>query len=539
MHSPLPDATVASSGYARRVIGWTLIGLLLAALFAALDQDIVATALPRIIGDLHGFDRYTWITTAYLLTTTTMIPIYGKLSDLYGRKVVLLVCMLLFLIGSILSAMASSMNLLIGFRALQGLGAGGIMPLSMIILGDFFSPRERAKWQGAAGSLIGLSALLGPILGGWITDHFSWRWVFALNIPFIVLALLIVLTRMPALRRSRSGGHLDGVGALLLLAGAGSLLLGLSWAGSSYPWGAWQVWGPIGGGMLVLLFFFVHEARREHHQAEPIIEPSLFQNRVFRVSLIALTLSFMGLVGAVMFLPLYLQGILQASATASGLLLTPMFFAVMLGTLLAGQLISRTGRYKLLALAGMCITIAGVLLLLRLDLAANLVEIIGALVIMGLGIGIGLALYGTIAQNAFPRARIAQATSTLDFFQELGGPVALAIMGSIQASMYLPAFYAALPAALRQRLPLSVLQTFGGPDILLNASTQQAVRVRFAALGPQGQRLLGQFVNAVKEGLMQSLHGVFLISLGILLIGLVVVLFLPEIELPSARSETA
>lgn len=523
--------------YSQQTIIWTLLGLFLAAFFASFDQNIVATALPRIIADLHGFDRYTWITTAYLFTTTVMIPIYGKLSDLCGRKVVLLSCLVLFLTGSILSGMAPSMTLLIGSRALQGLGAGGIMPLAMIILGDLFPPRQRAKWQGATSSLIALSSLLGPMMGGWITDHFSWRWVFYLNIPFIVLVFLILLVHMPALRKPQTRLHLDSLGAFLLLGGVGPLLLGLSWAGSSYPWDAWQVWGLIGGGILVMLLFFVNEARREKHKTEPIIEPSLFHNSVFSLSVAVLTLTFMGLSGSVTFLPLYLQAILQISATTSGLLLTPMFLAIMIGALLTGQLITRTGKYKGLALVGMGITIVGALLLLQLDLASPLLASMGAVGVMGLGVGINLALYGTIVQSAFPQRRLAQATATLDFFQELGGPVALAIMGSIQASIYLPAFHTALSPTLKRMVPAPILLSFDKPDILLNVRIQQAMRVRFATLGPQGQHLFEQIINAVKGGVMQSLHGVFLISLGILLIGLVAVVLLPEVELQSAQSE--
>lgn len=534
---PTASFDLLSGGYSKRAITWTLVGLFLAALFAAFDQDSVATALPHIIGDLHGFDRYTWVTTAYLLTTTVMIPLYGKLSDLFGRKLVLVNCVVFFLTGSILSGMAPTMNLLIGFRALQGLGAGGIMPIAMITLGDLFSPRERARWQGAVSSIIGLSAILGPIMGGWITDHYSWRWVFYVIIPFMALALLLLLVHMPALRKSNTRLHLDGVGVILLLCGTIPLLLGLSWAGSQYPWGAWQVWGLLGGGSMVTLLFFFNEARREHRKMEPIIEPSLFQNRAFCIALVVLSLTFMGLFGAVMFLPLYLQGVLQFAATSSGLLLTPMFFAVMIGTMLTGQLIARTGTYKALAVAGMGTTVVGALLLLRLDITSTLLDVISAIVVMGLGIGISLALYGTLVQSALPQ-RIAQATTTLDFFQELGGPVALAIMGSIQASMFIPAFHMALPMAIKQLVPAPIMLVFNKPDILLNARTELAMRARFATFGPQGQHLLEQIIAAVKAGLMQSVHSVFLISLALLLIGLIVVVFLPKIELQPAQPET-
>jgi EmrB/QacA subfamily drug resistance transporter len=524
--------------YTRRTILLTMLALFLVLLLASMDQDIVGTAMPRIIGELHGFDRYTWVTTAYMLAATVMIPIYGKLSDLFGRKRILLICVLFFLGSSALCGASQSMTQLILFRGLQGLGAGGIPPVIMATTADLLAPRERGKWMGLFGSVMGLSAILGPVIGGWITDHASWRWVFYVNLPLGIVALLAMIVLMPSLRQHDKRVRIDYLGVLLLIMGAVPIMLGFSWAGSQYAWLSWQIILLLGVGLSSMTIFFIHESRLARRNAEPIIDPALFKNRAFSISLAAVSLTFMGLLGSAAFLPLYIQGVQGISATASGLMLMPMFVAATLGSIGSGQLLSRLGKYKWLAITGAALTVVGNALLLLLGVHSNYLIIIIAMLLFGLGVGSGMSIYGTIVQSAVT-GNFGQAMSTFDFFQELGGPLALGAMGSLLSARYVQAFAASIPAQIKQALPASTLALFGRPDTLLNPGMQQAMTARFAASGPHGLALLEQIMDTVRAALTQSIHTVFLVSAVLLLLGLVVVLFLPQIELTDTKEEAA
>src|SRR5713226_6206284 len=249
--------------FTRRETLLTMFGVLMVMLLASLDQTIVSTAMPRVIADLHGFDRYTWVSTAYLLTSTVMVPIYGKLSDLFGRKPIFLFGIVVFLIGSALSGASQSMNELIAFRALQGIGAGALMPIAIAVVGDLFTPRERGKWQGVTGAVWGFSAIVGPTLGGWITENTSWRWVFYVNLPIGIIAMLVLIFLMPALRGAEKKVSIDYTGAAMLIAGTVALLLGFTWAGTQYDWLSPQIIGLFAGAVIVLTAFVIYEALLE------------------------------------------------------------------------------------------------------------------------------------------------------------------------------------------------------------------------------------------------------------------------------------
>src|SRR5437763_5906864 len=264
--------------YSKRDTLLTMAGVLMVMLLASLDQTIVATALPRVIADLQGFDRYTWVSTAYLLTSTVMVPIYGKLSDLFGRKPLFLFGIVVFLIGSALSGASQSMNQLIAFRAFQGIGAGALMPIAVAVVGDLFTPRERGKWQGITGGVWGFSAIVGPTLGGWITQNSTWRWFFYVNLPVGIVALLVLIFLMPTLRGKSQEVSIDYIGAALLVVGTVPLLLGFTWAGSQYDWLSPQIIGLFAGSVLALTAFVIYEAWLERRCGQPIIEPSLFKN---------------------------------------------------------------------------------------------------------------------------------------------------------------------------------------------------------------------------------------------------------------------
>src|ERR1700738_2827722 len=363
----------------------TMVGVLMVMLLASLDQTIVSTALPRVIADLQGFDRYTWVSTAYLLTSTVMVPIYGKLSDLFGRKPIFLFGVVIFLIGSALSGASQSMNELIAFRAFQGLGAGALMPIAIAIIGDLFTPRERGKWQGLTGGVWGLSAIIGPTLGGWITQNTSWRWVFYVNLPVGIAALLVLIFLMPTLRGKSQEVSIDYIGAALLVAGTVPLLLGFTWAGSQYDWLSPQIIGLFAWSVLALTAFVIYEARLERRRGQPIIEPSLFKNSIFTVSTIVTVVFGMGLFGSIFFIPLFVQGEIGTSATNSGLILTPLMLTSIGGSVVSGQLVSRLGKYKWLAILGMVISVGGTLMLVRLSVTSGNTDVVIAMLVLGLG----------------------------------------------------------------------------------------------------------------------------------------------------------
>jgi len=525
--------------FTRRETLLTMAGVLLVMLLASLDQTIVGTAMPRIITDLQGFDRYTWVTTAYLLTSTVMIPIYGKLSDIFGRKPIFLIGVVLFLIGSAASGAAQTMNQLIAFRAFQGLGAAALMPIAIAVIGDLFTPRERGKWQGVTGGVFGLSSILGPTAGGYITDHATWRWVFYVNLPIGIVALLVLIFLMPTLRGKNSGkASIDYLGALLLIAGTVPLLLGFTFAGSQYAWLSWQVIGLFSVAVIFVALFILYEARLERRNAQPIIDPSLFTNRIFSVSVLITMITSMGMFGSILFIPLYAQGILGISATNSGLLLSPLMGGLIFSSIVSGQLVSRFGKYKWIAFVGMAITIGGAFLLQRLDVNSTSIDLIIAMIVLGLGLGFSMSLYTVIVQNALP-TRIGQATSSLTFFRQIGSTVAVAAMGSLLTSAYVPGFHNAIPAQVKAVLPAQVLSVFDNPNVLLSVDVQKQLLAKFAAFGPQGKALYNQLLEAVKVGLTSGIHNVFVLSTVLMCVGFVAIFFLKEIPLRGGKRSAA
>jgi EmrB/QacA subfamily drug resistance transporter len=525
--------------FTRRETLLTMAGVLLVMLLASLDQTIVGTAMPHIITDLQGFDRYTWVTTAYLLTSTVMVPIYGKLSDIFGRKPIFLIGVVLFLIGSALSGASQTMNELIAFRAFQGLGAAALMPIAIAVIGDLFTPRERGRWQGATGAVFGLSSILGPTVGGWITDNASWRWVFYVNLPVGIAALLVLIFLMPPLRGKNSGKvSIDYLGTFFLIAGTVPLLLGFTWAGSQYPWLSWQIISLFVVAIVFLTVFILYEARLERRNAQPIIDPTLFKNRIFSVSVLITMITSMGMFGSILFLPLYAQGVLGISATNSGLILSPLMMGLVVSSVISGQLVSRFGKYKWIAFVGMAITIGGSLLLQRLDVNSTATDLIIAMVVLGLGLGFSMSLYTVIVQNALPQ-KIGQATAGLIFFRSIGSTIAVAAMGSILTSTYVPAFQNALSAQVKALVPAQVLSVFDNPNVLLSQDLRNQLLAKFSAFGPQGKVLYAQLMEAVKVGLTSGVHNVFVLSTVLMCVGFVAIFFLEEIPLRGGKRSAA
>lgn len=532
-----PATSPGTRQFSRRTIAFTLTGTMLVTFIATLDQTVVATALPRIGADLQGFGQIAWVSAIYLLTMTVTIPIYGKLSDLFGRKPIFLGCLVVFLIGSALSGVAQNMTQLITFRALQGIGAGGLESVAIAIVGDLFSPRERGRWIGITSSSYALASIIGPLLGGLLTDHISWRWVFYINLPIGLIALFVLAFLMPTLHTPNKRIIIDYIGSLLVVLATLPLLLAFSWAGEAFAWLSWQSLALFGCSLVLLVLLVIYSTRQERLEREPIVEPSMFKNvRVFSVSLLASLLISITLLGSVYFLPVFLQSVTGISATSSGLALMPLALSSIAGAVIGGQIITRTGRYRWIALASAALMIAGLLLLLRLDIHSTSLDIVAALLVLGPGVGSGLSLYTLTVQNAMPE-KIGQASAAVVFFRQLGQSIGLVAIGAVVTTSYVPAFHTALPAALRQVMPSQLIKAFENPLVLTSPDIMAPIRAGFEHYGTQGNAAFNEVINAVKLGLAESIHDAILLSLGLMFLTFIVVCFLKEIPLRSREEE--
>src|SRR5690606_9328426 len=334
---------------------------------------------------------------------------------------------------------------LILFRGLQGLGAGAMLPIAIAIIGDVFPPSERGKWQGLMGAVFGLASIIGPTLGGWITDNWGWPWVFYVNMPIGAVALLTAGLAIPATTRRRQH-RIDYVGATLLVLGTVPLLLAFTWGGETYPWGSVQIIGMLAFATVALVAAFIWESRVE----EPIISPGLFKNSVFTVSVLASFLASAGMFGAVMYLPLFIQGVVGNSATNSGVVLTPMMLGFIASSIVGGQLLSRTGKYKVLSIVSFAVGAVGAFLLSQMDASVSNGVVVRNMVIIGLGIGVSMSLFTIITQNAFPIQKLGEVTASLQFFRSIGGTIGVAVLGTVMPNRYNAVFASNLPAQLRE-----------------------------------------------------------------------------------------
>ena len=377
------------------ILGAVLLGLFL----VALDQTIVGTALPRIVTDLGGNDLYTWVVTIYLLTSTITVPFYGKLSDLYGRRPMLMIGITLFLVGSVLSGLSQEMWQLIAFRGIQGLGAGALFPIALAVIGDLFTPAERGKYQGLFGAVFGISFLIGPGLGGFLTDNVSWHWIFFVNVPVGIVSLAVIWKLLPTITRTGASRNLDYLGALVFT---------------------------IAIGLVLSAVFVLVEARAK----EPIVPLDLWRNRTYVSSILSTFFVSFGFFGAIIFLPRWFQVVRGETATSSGYLIFPMLIGLIGSSIVAGALVSRTGRYKAIVLAGLGLMVTGITLMTQLRADTAYPALFAWMFVAGLGIGPTLSVFTIIVQNAVPFAKLGVATSNLTFFRQIGGSVGLAIAGT-------------------------------------------------------------------------------------------------------------
>jgi len=519
---------------------YILAGVLLAMLLGALDATIVGPAMPTIVKELGGMALLAWVFTIYSLTSTITIPIVGKLSDLYGRKWFYLGGISLFLAGSALSGAAgepffnslfetltgspNAMLQLIIFRGIQGVGGGMMMANGMAIIGDLFEPRQRARYQGLMGAVFGLASVLGPVLGGWLTDVASWRWIFYINLPVGVLALGVLAVAMPKPETGQQH-RVDWWGAAALTAGLVPLLLALNWGGSQYEWGSTTIMGLFAAAVIALGVFVY----RELHASEPILDVRLFKDRGFSASMTVLFLSGVGMFASIMFLPLFMQVVQGRTASSSGALLMPLMLGMVFASVLTGQAIARTGRYKIFGLIGMGLAAVGMFLLSQLTVGTSNTQVVLAMIAVGAGVGISMPLFTISLQSQFP-TRIGEVTGALQFFRSIGGTVGVALLGGVMNAAFareLTKLVARDAAKFGDAAPLLGKLT-AEPSKLLNANALEAIAKKIPAAA---QPLLVPFFADVKLALASGIAEAFLIGFVIMVGAFIAMWFVREVPL--------
>jgi len=508
---------------------WALAAVLMTMFFSALDQTIISTAMPVIIGELQGFALYAWTFTAYMLTSAVTVPIYGKLSDVYGRKPFYIIGLLLFMVGSMFSGMVSTMPQLIIARGLQGLGAGAMLSMPRATIGDIFNPRERGRWMGVIASVFGLASIIGPVMGGWITDNWGWRWVFYINLPVAGLALLMVLYALPTVK-TEDKIQLDWQGSLTLVAGLVPMLLAFTWAGNEYAWSSPLILGLFAAAILFLgLFLWI-----ERRAAEPIIAPHLFKNQIFTSTALVALLVMMSMFSAVIFLPLFVQGVLGKTAQQSGQILMPMMVSFVIASIIGGQFISNTGRYKGQAVVGTLLVTAGTFLMSRMGQNVSTLSVVFNVILLGLGIGVVLPLLNVAVQNAFPYKMMGMVSATQQFVRSLGGIIVAPILGTVLVSIFSAQLTVLMPAQMQtaiHTLPTAQQEILLNPQGLTNAETQAAIQSSFTSMGDSGLDLYHQFITIIHQALTAGTHQLFIVSTIFAGLAFVATFLLKELDL--------
>ena len=513
-----------------RIVLMSTIGVAAVLLLAALDGTIVGTAMPQVIADLQGFEHYAAVTTTYMLAATVVLPIVGKLSDMYGRKPFLLVGVAIFVGASALCGTAATMTQLIVFRGIQGFGGGIAQGMAFTTIADLYPPARRGRATGLMGAVFGLASVIGPAIGGFLTDGPGWRWCFYVNLPIGLAAFALLFFVFPHIEpNAKADRRIDWLGATTLVLGVVPLLLALSWGGRDYPWASTEVLSLVTVGLVMTALFLVVQSRTPH----AIIPLSLFRHRVVWSASAAAMLIALAMFGSILFIPLFIQGVVGRSATQSGAVMTPMMFALIAASIVAGQVMTRTGRYRIVGIGGVTVTAIGMFLLSRMDTSTTYSAVVTNMVIVGLGLGFTMPVFNLAVQNAVDISQVGVATSSMQFLRSIGGSIGAAAFGAVMTARYSSGLAERLTASMTAGLPSSVTSTLTNPQALMNPQ----VTARLRSASPEALARIQPLMQAVKGSLSAALHDVFLVATFVTLASLVLALIVVDLPLRTSNRQ--
>lgn len=514
-----------------------MIAIIASLFFSAINQTIIGIAMPRIISKLGGMDYYSWAITIYLLTSTVASVLVGKLSDIYGRKPFMLVGIGLFMIGALLSGFSRDIFELIAYRAIQGAGAGIIMSTVFTAIGDLYEPRERAKWTGVMSAVFGISSVAGPLLGGYIVDHLEWHWVFWIFLPLGIVAFILILVNFPKVGK-RAGESVDYFGSLFLTLTIVPLLLAFSWAGDGpdkYGWGSWEILGLLGAAVIALIIFMLIQTKVK----SPVLPLGLFKNSVFTVSNLVGFFLNAGMMGAIIYVPFFVQGVKGISPTMAGYVTMPMSIAMLVTSAVGGQMITKTGKYKKMAISGLLVMTIGMVLMYFMEPSTPIYMLMVYMVILGLGIGVAMPVFSLTVQNAVAPQQLGVATATSQLFRNLGATIGIAVMGSLMSSSMAKKMLQQSEAAGQQaqNMPtdpafLEKLEILKDPQNLLD---QPKIEAALNSMPPELQGVFSTILDTIREAMSYAITTTFLAGAVVAGAAVLIALFLKEIPLRSSK----